>query len=111
MELFGLLYFCMSLVSPHATLLYWLSNTGYSYGLQYMLNKPSVAKSLRLPMLVVQTSSSTDLADKQSIEQEQVMHVHYSIPCVWLVFAKAIGAGAIPSQCMPPHPYSQSPSQ
>lgn len=41
-------YFLAGLLVPHATLLYWASNSGFQYGLQRALAQPRVAAALKL---------------------------------------------------------------
>jgi hypothetical protein len=45
--------FLASLVVPHATVLYWLSNGAFALGLQAALSRPAAAAALGLPMAAV----------------------------------------------------------
>jgi hypothetical protein len=54
--------FLASLVVPHATVLYWLTNGVFGLGLQAALSRPSVAARLGLPMAAVHARGEAQAA-------------------------------------------------
>ena len=54
--------FLASLVVPHATVLYWLTNGAFGLGLQAALSQPAVAARLGLPMVTVHARGAAGAA-------------------------------------------------
>lgn len=54
--------FLVSLVVPHATVLYWLTNGVFGLGLQAALSRPAVAQRLGLPLIAVHARGDADIA-------------------------------------------------
>jgi hypothetical protein len=46
-------YFCLAIVQPQATLLYWAGNSIFFYGMQSALSVPKVARTLGLPNMLL----------------------------------------------------------
>lgn len=71
LELFGLFYFCASLIMPQATLLYWLSNATFAWASQRVLDMPSMSQRAGLPLLLWNPQTEADRAALAKLREEQ----------------------------------------
>jgi hypothetical protein len=57
-------YFLAGLLVPHATLLYWASNSGFQYSLQRALAQPRVAAALKLKSPLTEARSAQEASGR-----------------------------------------------
>jgi hypothetical protein len=53
LDMGSLPYFCLAIIQPQATLLYWAGNSIFFYGMQSALSVPKVARTLGLPNMLL----------------------------------------------------------